>query len=313
VLAFNALPATFTADMWAHQYVQCVNQISAYPLPGKSFFRTNNSEAHLFGLEPNYGCCTANAAQAYPKLVTSIFARSRGAVVCNMMLPARLNTKINGNVASISIDTSYPFRNSAVYTVECEKETTFALKVRVPAFAKRVLVDGKEVKKAPFISIKRAWVGKSSFTVTFEAEPELISRPYGLCTTRWGNLLFSLPIKYRSVIKEYEKNGVERKHPYCDYHLYPESEWSFGFASDELVLNFNEGDGIPYSETAPKVTLTAKLARIDWGYADGYDCIPDYKPHATKALCAPETIELVPYGSAKLRMTEMPKIKSSED
>ena len=309
VLAFNALPATFTTDMWAHQYVQSVNQISAYPFPGKSFYRTNNSEAHLFGLEPNYGCCTANAAQAYPKLVTSIFARSRGAIVCNTMLPARLNTKVGGNNVCVAIDTLYPFRNSATYTVECEKETTFALNIRVPAFAKRVLVDGVAVEKKAFISIKRAWVGTSTVTVTFEAEPDLISRPYGLCTARWGNLLFSLPIKYRSVIKEYEKNGVERKHPYCDYHLYPESEWSFGFASDKLVLNLNEGDDIPYSETAPKVTLTADLAKIDWGYADGYDCVANYKPSAKKALSAPVQIELVPYGSAKLRMTEMPKIK----
>ena len=141
------------------------------------------------------------------------------------------------------------------------------------------------------------------------AAPKLINRPHDLYVASWGNLLFSLPIKYKSVIKEYEKGGVERKHPYCDYHLYPDSEWSFGFASDKLVLNLNEGDDIPYSETAPKVTLTADLAKIDWGYADGYDCVANYKPSAKKALSAPVQIELVPYGSAKLRMTEMPKIK----
>ena len=39
--AFNALPATFTEDMWAHQYDQMVNQVSCVPFPGKSFFRTN--------------------------------------------------------------------------------------------------------------------------------------------------------------------------------------------------------------------------------------------------------------------------------
>ncbi len=308
-LAFNALPATFSTDMWAHQYDQMVNQISAFPFPGKSYFRTNNSEAHIFGLEPNFGCCTANAAQGYPKLATSIFARSRGAVVCTMMLPSTLNTCIGGKNVSVSINTEYPFRHKATYTVECDGEAHFALKIRIPAFAKRVLVDGKEVAKKKYVRIDKTWSGKSTVTLELEAAPKLIRRPYDLYVARWGNLLFSLPIKYRTAIKEYEKNGVPRKHPYCDYHYYPESEWSYGFAAPELKLKFADGDGVPYSENAPSVMLEAKLSRINWGYAEGYDCISNHIPSSRKALTPAENVCLVPYGSAKLRMTEMPKTK----
>ncbi len=32
-LAYNALPATLTPDMWAHQYLQQVNQMQAMSLP----------------------------------------------------------------------------------------------------------------------------------------------------------------------------------------------------------------------------------------------------------------------------------------
>lgn len=49
LIAFNALPATISDDMWTHQYVQMSNQISCERFPGKSLFRTNNHEAHLFG------------------------------------------------------------------------------------------------------------------------------------------------------------------------------------------------------------------------------------------------------------------------
>ena len=65
-LAFNALPATLSDDMWTHQYDQMVNQIACIRFPGRSMFRTNNEEAHLFGLEPNFGCCTANFNQGWP-------------------------------------------------------------------------------------------------------------------------------------------------------------------------------------------------------------------------------------------------------
>lgn len=64
VLAFNALPATISDDRWTHQHLQMSNQIACEKFPGKSLFRTNNEEAHLFGLEPHYGCCTANFSQA---------------------------------------------------------------------------------------------------------------------------------------------------------------------------------------------------------------------------------------------------------
>ena len=308
-LAFNALPATFTEDMWAHQYVQCVNQISAYPFPGKSFFGTNNSEAHIYGLEPNYGCCTANASQAYPKLATSIFARSRGAVLCNLMLPATLDTKIAGASVRISIDTEYPFRHTAKYTVECDKDVKFTLKIRIPNFAEEVLVNGEKCKKTKFISISRVWSGSSTVTVELKAAPRLIKRPHDLYVASWGNLLFSLPIKYRSVMKEYEKNGVERKHPYCDYHLYPESEWRYGFADSTLTVDFKEGNDYPYSEKEPRVVLLANLARADWDFAEGYNCVSNTVPNSRRAIGEASLIELIPYGSAKLRMTEMPKLK----
>lgn len=81
MLAFNALPAAFSDDMWAHQYVQMSNQIACRRFPGKSLFRTNNSEAHLFGLEPNFGCCTANFHQGWPKFVLSAFMYQENAVI----------------------------------------------------------------------------------------------------------------------------------------------------------------------------------------------------------------------------------------
>ena len=31
---------------------------------------------------------------------------------------------------------------------------------------------------------------------------------------------------------EYTRAGVERRFPYCDYEIYPESEWNYGFADD---------------------------------------------------------------------------------
>ena len=69
-LAFNALPGTFTDDMWAHQYNQEPNQVecSLHRKP----WTTDGPESNLYGLEPNFGCCTANFHQGWPKFTNSL-------------------------------------------------------------------------------------------------------------------------------------------------------------------------------------------------------------------------------------------------
>ena len=70
-IAFNALPGTFTPEMWAHQYDQQANQVEC--VVGKHVWTTNNDDANIFGLEPNFGCCTANLHQGWPKFASHLW------------------------------------------------------------------------------------------------------------------------------------------------------------------------------------------------------------------------------------------------
>jgi len=86
---FNALPATFTADMWAHQYDQQVNQVMCSAREDR-IWNTNGPESNLFGLEPNYGCCTANFSQGWPKFAHHLWMRSGDTVPHSWPRPMRL-------------------------------------------------------------------------------------------------------------------------------------------------------------------------------------------------------------------------------
>ena len=55
--------------------------------------------------------------------------------------------------------------------------------------------------------------------------------------------------------------------------------------------------------------LIAEMSHVDWREEYRYDNVCAKKPFKTDALDEPQRLELYPYGSAKLRMTEMPKIK----
>ena len=108
---------------------------------------------------------------------------------------------------------------------------------------------------------------------------------------------------------EYERDGVERKFPYCDYELIPTSEWGYGYCGGELCVERKAPGAVPFSESDPAVTVKTTAVRIEWGYADGYDSVCAKTPESTVALSGPEEVTLYPYGCAKLRMTELPLIQ----
>ena len=142
-LAFNALPATLSDDMWTHQYDQMVNQIACLRFPGKAFFRTNSNEANLFGLEPHFGCCTANFNQAGPKLAMNVFfAVQKGRRrLCPDAAYRAGNEDRNARVKLCTV-TEYPFRLSCQYLVTVDRPVSFELKIRLPQWTKSVRVNG---------------------------------------------------------------------------------------------------------------------------------------------------------------------------
>jgi uncharacterized protein len=73
-IVYNALPATFTPDMCAHQYDQQVNQAVCRRAPdGERIYTNNGPDSNLYGLEPNFGCCTANMHQGWPKFTAHLW------------------------------------------------------------------------------------------------------------------------------------------------------------------------------------------------------------------------------------------------
>ena len=69
-VAFNALPAAISPDWTSHQYDQQVNQILCNRAQRNW---SNGPEANMFGLEPHFGCCTANMHQGWPKLCSHLW------------------------------------------------------------------------------------------------------------------------------------------------------------------------------------------------------------------------------------------------
>ena len=304
---FNALPATFSPDLWTHQYVQLTNQVQCARTE-KRVFRTNNEEAHIFGLEPHYGCCTANMGQGFPKLALSVFMETEKGVAACIPLPATLETAVKGVPVKVSCKSEYPFRGEVVYQVEAASPVTFDFSVRIPAGVKVALLNGKKVPSGSFFTLSQTFDGVTEITLSMTFTTRFEERPNGLYALWRGPLLYSLPIAERREMREYTAHGVERKFPYCDYYLYPESAWNYGFtdldthriAVEELPFD------APFTPKAPPVALTLPMAKVKWAFPDGR-CAPT--PDDRKRLGEAEMLRLIPYGCTNLRMTEMPLLE----
>ena len=309
-IAFNAYPATVSEDMWSHQYDQMINQVECSILsPENVPFTTNSGNSHIFGLEPNYGCCTANMHQAFPKFALSTYMTSGDdAIYSTILAPSEVATEIKGVKIKISLDTDYPFKDNLTYkiSVENNRNIKFAFGIRIPAWAKNPTVSGETVDAGEFYVIDKEWSGEETITVNLPSETELLLWDNNLHAIRRGALLYTLKIdsEWRQI--NYGADEKIRVYPHCDYEIFPKSAFNYAIADvkDIKFIENNIGDYV-FSENEPPIYTEVKCRKIKWDKINGVltetpaDCTP---------LSDIEKVKFVPYGCSVLRVTVLPVI-----
>lgn len=309
-IAYNALPATFSPDMWSHQYDQQVNQIECskqeYPI-----FGTNGGESNLFGLEPNFGCCTANLSQPWPKFALSTFMRSQKGLVAAVYAPCSVNTSIKGIHTSIILETNYPFSDNLNFKVSVESEVDFSIDLRIPEWAENaILTIGDKavpVKSGTFHEVYRIWKDETTFTLQLPMKFNLVSRPNNLYAVKYGPLVYSIPVGERWIRVNENMEGHEA--PHCDYEILPTTPWNYGLCIDknnlESCLKFESSTvgAIPFSPDSAPAAVKVKGRKVDWAKENG-SAAP--APRMEWISDEAEELRLIPYGCTNLRMTEMP-------
>ena len=307
-LAFNALPATISRDMRAHQYDQQVNQVrcSCEPRP----WYNNGQESNLFGLEPNFGCCTANMHQGWPKYAESLWlATSDGGLAAMSYAPCEVRFRAAGQSVRITVDSEYPFMQRAIIRVELKTPTRFALRLRVPAWCSDFTAScaGQTAQRKNGIALlDREW---------HTGDEVVVELPFDVETTHWyhqsraieaGPLLMALPISedWRPLHK--------RADEYDDYEVWPLSDWNYGLAlSDEdaaeLRLERTGAEpGFIYDE--PPYELRVNAVRLpSWGMNGGSCADPPIGETATPDRV--EQITLTPYGCSRLHIGQFPHVE----
>lgn len=321
-VAFNALPASMTPDTWGHQFDQQANQVLCSL--DERHWECNDSTSNLFGFEPNFGCCTANLHQGWPKYVSSLWLATvdRG-LACISYAPCEVKAFV-GNQIPVSIDVSgdYPFKETVSIKVETSKSASFPLLLRIPdwcdGFAVRINgVEAEFIKEAGMAKIDRIWEGCVHIDISLKMNIKLSRRYNDAVAVERGPLVYSLRIgeAWNKVISG-KGPSVE---PCPDWEVRPTTPWNYG-----LVLGqADDGADIlpsvkvrvseklafqPFDSVHAPVNMVVKAKRIpEWQLVQNSADAPPKSPVRSNEPV--EDVELIPYGCARLRVTEFPAVK----
>ena len=331
LLTFNSLPGTTTPDMWAHQYDQQSNQVLVSH--AKRNWSTNGDYSNIYGFSPNFGCCLANMHQGWPKYVESMWmATNDNGLALVTYGPSVVSAKVGkGNQVTVTEETDYPFKGTITLLIKTDKSVRFPIELRIPAWADSAVIKFRNkavvVKGISEYRLDKRWKNGDMITIEMPMDIRAEKRYNNSLSVLRGPLYFSLSIEkeYKSVKIKDDNFGYMGS---VDWEITPKSEWNYGLLIDsknvkrsftvkenpigkypfsdkgDMVWDADSGKYFPVSQEAPLVLMARGIKIPGWVIKDNSADIPPVSP--VKAEGDPEKIRLVPYGCAKLRITEFP-------
>lgn len=304
-VAYNALPATITEDFKGHQYDQQANQVLIST--ARRDWYNNDPDSNLFGFEPNFGCCLANMHQGWPKIVKTAFYTEGNVIVTGVYMPISATLDVNNTKVGIQEITDYPFREKISFKLSLVDEMMLSLKLRIPQWCKsfEVIVNGNAIDTDVcnhFAVINKVFKNDDVIQLKLKMDIKQNTDWYhkGVTIER-GPLIFALKIK-----EEYRKLKYGLKE-YPSYEVYPQSAWNIGIDTSytmEIVETKVCCKQIFSHKYSPVKIIAKGFIIPDWKLEN--DSAGDLPSSPIKCEADIQTVELIPYGAAKLRISLFP-------
>jgi len=309
-IAFNALPAPFKPDMWARQYVQQANQVMCAPFEDR-VYTNNGPDANMYGFETNFGCCTANMHQGWPKFAAHLWAQNReGGLTALSYAPCKFETRIAGAKVKVEVDTEYPFEESVRISLTTDRPMSFPVKLRIPSWAEGATVrDPRKDPRKELVGcevIERIWEGRTTIELTLPMKWRAQRRYNDAVTLSRGALVFSLHVRD-------EWKHLKGELPHATWQTHPTSAWNYALAidpdapGDAIELEKREIGEQPFSPEGAALRARVPVKRLpEWGLEHNAAAPPPVSPVRSDEPV--EQVEFIPYGCCNLRMTELPVV-----
>ncbi|KAG8790469.1 hypothetical protein FRC12_011792 [Ceratobasidium sp. 428] len=316
--AYNSLPATLSGDMWSHQYLQQQNQVSARDMSPNPF-PADGSYSNVFGLEPNYPCCTVNHPQGFPKFIANAFVASVDGKSLTQAYfgPMTVKTTLPGLGATVSVvvDTNYPFSDNIKTTVTTNKAFTFYIRVPTWVNSKASIKVGGAAPKAftpdSTTRLQKVSIPAGTTVVSLVLSADIITeeRPHGSIAIHRGPFNYALDLPRTSKLLKTMYPAEPRA---SDYQLDTTSSWNYAINASTLAFHPAPANAVLkspiFDSGAPPLSISVTGCLVNWTLAGTtFASPPPEKPACTGSRTK---LTLIPFGATKLRISEFPVIGS---
>jgi hypothetical protein len=309
-VAFNLMPASFDPRMLGHQYHQQANQVLVSV--DRRPWTYSSDDANIFGLEPHFGCCTANFHQGWPKLVRSSWVQDPDdGLRVIAYAPVTVSTQIHGVAVSLDVQTNYPFEETIGIQVAVDSPIEFPIRLRLPQWvgnAAELQINGSaqsiDSVSDGYVELSRVWSDGDVISLRFPMSLRVERREGQSAALRLGPLVLVYGIPENWI-------PVAGAPGLGEWEVHPRTSWNWGLDLESLdswqIVRKPIGD-VPFA-ASDAVVVHARAAHVpQWGL-DGAQAAP--LPNSPVLDRGPiHDIALVPYGTARLRVTEFPVIGS---
>ncbi|KAB2641806.1 MAG: hypothetical protein DVB25_00560 [Verrucomicrobia bacterium] len=318
-IAFNTLPASFTADGKALRYLTSPNQVNS---DKRSKYPILADAGDMQAMDPyNHRCCQHNSGMGWPYFAQNLWQATPGNGLCAVMYaPNRIAAKVgDGTTVNIVEDTHYPFDGAVNFAFTTPKAVHFPLYVRIPGWcdAPVITLNGKplkiEAKPKSLVMIERVWANgdKLAIQLPMDVKVKTWAKQKNAVSVDRGPLTFSVKIA-----EKYLPYRTEQKRKWAAWEILAGSPWNYGLViaqadpakSFKVVTKPWPADNQPFKWDQAPIELLAQAKKIPnwtenyWGTIDALQTSP------IKSSAALETISMIPMGAGRLRVSQLPRI-----
>ncbi len=339
-VAFNMLPAAFTADMGALRYLTAPNQPVSDALNHSPGIQNGGP---MYLMSPHrHRCCQHNAGHGWPYFAQHLwYATPDNGLAAVFYTSCDVTATVGDGVrVTIREETEYPFGDLVRFRISLDEPAEFPLHLRIPGWCESpaATVNGapvelEEAGAGALARLSRPWSDGDvvELRLPMDVRVQRWTTNHGSASVHRGPLAFSLDIG--EVRRRYEDAGAQNKaltdaeiadlnKRWPAWEILPAGAWSFGLAIDEADpasrIEIVERrpvpeTGSPWTPEAAPIVLSAPARRIPEWRLDMFGLAAPLQDSPARSEAPVETVRLIPMGAARIRISAFPLASDSPD
>ncbi len=145
-------------------------------------------------------CCNPNAGRISPYFIQNSWMKeNESTLVATLLMPNLLKTSVKGSGIVIENQTNYPYENNFNFRMQLDKASALTIKIRKPAWVRRIDTQERYSMDKDFIVITRVFSTTDEVQISFQTSVDVRADGNNEHYFSYGALLYAKPIQAEEI------------------------------------------------------------------------------------------------------------------